>query len=82
MPQDLRAPAALPKVEAQHVEPWPVAQVAAVIDALPRRYRTVGVAAAGCGLRQGEVFGLRVGDIDFLRTASAWSSRSRSSGAS
>ncbi len=56
-----------PKVDARRVEPWPVEQVAAVIDTLPGRYRTVAVVAAGCGLRQGEAFGLRVGDIDFLR---------------
>ncbi len=38
-----------------------------MIDALPHRYRAVGVVAAGCGLRQGEVFGLRVDDLEFLR---------------
>src|SRR5438067_1297058 len=37
------------------------------LDALPPRYRAVGVVAAGCGLRQPETFGLRVQDIDFLR---------------
>lgn len=37
------------------------------MDSLPDRYRAVGVVAAGCGLRQGEVFGLRVSDVDFLR---------------
>jgi len=57
----------LPKVERRDIEPWPVEQVAAVIDALPQRYRAVGVIAAGCGLRQGEAFGVRVSDVDFLR---------------
>jgi len=57
----------LPKREQRKVEPWPVEQVEAVIDALPERYRAVGVVAAGCGLRQGEAFGLRVRDVDFLR---------------
>jgi integrase len=38
-----------------------------VIAAHPDRYRAVPVVAAGCGLRQGEVFGLRVEDVDFLR---------------
>lgn len=56
-----------PKLEKRKVEPWPVEQVEAVIDALPRRYRALGVLAAGCGLRQGEAFGVRVRDIDFLR---------------
>ena len=57
----------LPKREQRKVEPWTRAQVRAVIDALPERYRAVAVVAAGCGLRQGEAFGLRVRDIDFLR---------------
>ncbi len=38
-----------------------------MIAALPERYRATAVVAAGCGLRQGEVFGLRVRDVDFLR---------------
>lgn len=57
----------LPKREQRKIEPWSVERVTAVIDALPERYRAVGVVAAGCGLRQGEVFGLRVRDVDFLR---------------
>lgn len=57
----------LPKREQHKIDPWPVERVAAVIDALPARYRATAVVAAGCGLRQGEVFGLRVCDIDFLR---------------
>ncbi len=56
-----------PKLNARRIEPWPVSQVTGVIDALPGRYRAVAVVAAGCGLRQGEGFGLRVSDIDFLR---------------
>ena len=57
----------LPKRDNRRVEPWPLEQVQAVIDALPERYRATAVVAAGCGLRQGEVFGLRVSDVDFLR---------------
>jgi integrase len=57
----------LPKRDNRKVEPWPVEQVQAVIAALPERYRTTAIVAAGCGLRQGEVFGLRVVDVDFLR---------------
>jgi integrase len=56
-----------PKVEQSRVVPWTADQVAAVVDAHPERYQAVPVVAAGCGLRQGEVFGLRVEDIDFLR---------------
>jgi integrase len=32
----------------------------------PPRYQAAPVVAAGCGLRQGEVFGLAVEDVDFL----------------
>ena len=35
--------------------------------ALPARYRALVTLAAGCGLRQGELFGLAVEDVDFLR---------------
>lgn len=38
-----------------------------MITALPPRYRALAVVAAGCGLRQGEVFGLRARDVEFLR---------------
>lgn len=56
-----------PALEKKKIEPWPIDHVQAVIDELPERYRCLGVVAAGCGLRQGEVFGLRVRDIDYLR---------------
>lgn len=56
-----------PKVDQAKVVPWTVEQVEAVAVAHPEPYRAVPVVAAGCGLRQGEVFGLRVEDIDFLR---------------
>ena len=35
-----------PKLEKRKVEPWPVEQVEAVIDALPQRYRALGILAA------------------------------------
>jgi len=56
-----------PRVDREKIEPWPVAQVEAVIGALPDRYRALAVVGAGCGLRQGEIFGLRVQDVEFLR---------------
>ncbi len=56
-----------PKREMRKVVPWPVEQVAAVTDGLPGRYRVAAILAAGLGLRQGEVFGLGVEDVDFLR---------------
>jgi integrase len=55
-----------PKAEPRKVVPWPPETVAAVIHALPLAYRAVALACAGCGLRQGEAFGLRVEDVDFL----------------
>jgi integrase len=57
----------LPKRQVHTIEPWPLEQVDAVVNALPTRYRALGVVGAGCGLRQGEAFGMRVCDIDFLR---------------
>jgi integrase len=56
-----------PRIDARKVEPWPTQRVLAVTSALPERYRAIAVVAAGCGLRQGEAFGLRVRDVDFLR---------------
>jgi integrase len=41
--------------------------VEALTEAMPERYRALVTLAAGTGLRQGEVFGLTVDRIDFLR---------------
>jgi integrase len=57
----------LPSRERAKIVPWSLERVQTVIEALPERYRALGVVAAGCGLRQGEGFGLRVCDVDFLR---------------
>ena len=46
--------------------PWRLEQVTAVSAALPDRYQVMVALAAGCGLRQGEAFGLGVDDGDFL----------------
>jgi integrase len=56
-----------PAPERRRIVPWRVEQVTAVTAALPERYQILVVLAAGCGLRQGEAFGLGVDDIDFLR---------------
>lgn len=56
-----------PRVEKKRIVPWTADQVAAVVAAHPEPYRAVPVVAAGAGLRQGEVFGLRVADVVFLR---------------
>ena len=56
-----------PALDRRRVVPWTREQVDAVTVAHPERYRAIPVVAAGLGLRQGEVFGLRVDDVDFLR---------------
>jgi integrase len=57
----------MPSVPTKRLRPWEIEQVLRVVDAVPRRYRGLVVVAAGCGLRQGEAFGLRVQDVDFVR---------------
>jgi integrase len=57
----------LPKIDKRNVEPWPLTDLAAVTACLPPRYAVMAVLGAGLGLRQGEIFGLAVEDIDFLR---------------
>ncbi|QHY98421.1 Putative prophage phiRv2 integrase [Streptomyces sp. S4.7] len=55
-----------PRLDPRKVRPWPADRVMAMRTALPDRYRALVELAAGCGLRQGEVFGLAVEDVDFL----------------
>lgn len=57
----------LPTIDRKRVIPLSVQQVEALADAVPRRYRALVAAGAGLGLRPGELFGLRVRDVDFLR---------------
>jgi integrase len=57
----------LPPVEQEKVKPLEVRQVAAVRAAMPPRYRASVTLAAGAGLRQGELFGLTVDGVDWLR---------------
>ena len=49
------------------VQPWSRPQVAAVRAALPARYAVIADIGTGLGLRQSEIFGLSVEEIDFLR---------------
>ena len=49
----------------QQLKPRTVEQVQALIDAMPARYRVAAVLGAGCGLRVGEVLGLRIGSVRF-----------------
>lgn len=55
-----------PRVDQAKVVPWPSKQVLAVVEAHPQRYRAVPLTTTGCGLRQGECFGLAVEAVDFL----------------
>ncbi|WP_328788069.1 MULTISPECIES: tyrosine-type recombinase/integrase [unclassified Streptomyces] len=48
-------------------EAWPLEIAQRVRDVINQRYRIAVVVALGCGLRQGEVFGLSPADIDFER---------------
>ncbi|SHF97976.1 tyrosine-type recombinase/integrase [Geodermatophilus nigrescens] len=57
----------LPKVHRGRIEPLSWEAVQALTDAMPDRYQALATLAAGTGLRQGEVFGLTVDRIDFLR---------------
>lgn len=58
---------ALPKTAPRRVEPLSTETVRAIIEAVPERYRALVVTAAGTGMRQGEIFGLTVDRVDFLR---------------
>ena len=56
-----------PKVTRGRVVPWTVERVQAVVADHPAEHRAAPIVGAGCGLRQGEVFGLAVDAVDFLR---------------
>jgi integrase len=45
------------------IKPRSLEQVQALIDAMPDRYRVAAVLGAGCGLRVGEVLGLRIQSV-------------------
>lgn len=57
----------LPAVPNKRIIPWSAETVTMVRDALPRRYQAMVLVGAGCGLRQGEILGLAVDAIDWLR---------------
>ncbi len=56
-----------PKVPERKARPWTLAQADAMSAALAARYAVLPYLGAGTGMRQGEMFGLAAGDIDFLR---------------
>lgn len=53
-----------PKPEQRKITPWPRSTVKKVHMALPERFKIMVPIGAGCGLRQGEIFGLAVDAID------------------
>lgn len=55
----------LPKEPKKKITPWSLERVHAVIAGLPGRFQCGGKLAFGCGLRQGEVLGIAVEDLDF-----------------
>ncbi|MFI2346895.1 tyrosine-type recombinase/integrase [Streptomyces sp. NPDC019443] len=55
-----------PKLDLRRIVPWPRERVLAVRSALPEQYRPMVDLAGGCGMRQGEVLGLAVDDVDFV----------------
>src|SRR6266545_4998992 len=54
-----------PRPIARDVVPWKMHEVAAIRAGLAPRYRPMADLAGGCGMRQGEVFGVAVDDLDF-----------------
>jgi integrase len=57
----------LPKVTPARIEPLATETVQRMQDAVSPRWRAFIITAAGTGLRQGELFGITVDRIDFLR---------------
>ncbi len=60
--RSVKAPRPLPT----RVHPWSAEQVFGVRAGLPERYQATVDVGAGCGLRQGEIFGLAVDNIGDL----------------
>ena len=56
-----------PRVDRRRVIPWPMDTVHRVVEGHPDEFRAMPVLGAGCGLRQGEIFGLTLDAVDFLR---------------
>ena len=55
-----------PKLDSRKLTPWTHERVRAVRRALPGQFAATVDVGAGCGLRQGEIFGLALDEIDFL----------------
>ncbi len=55
----------VPQASSSRWEPWTTGQVFTVRATLPEHLRTTVDVGGGCGLRQGEIFGLPEDEIDF-----------------
>ncbi|MCW2874406.1 site-specific integrase [Actinacidiphila oryziradicis] len=53
-----------PRLDPRRIVPWPRAQVLSVRAELPEQFRPTVDLAGGCGMRQGEIFGLAIEDMD------------------
>lgn len=53
-----------PRPPEHQVVPWKTGEVSAIRAGLPERYRVTVDVGAGCGLRQGEIFGVGVDALD------------------
>ena len=58
---------ALPRIERQEMRFLTPAEILTLADAMPARYRAMVIFDAYCGLRMGELAGLRCGRVDLLR---------------
>ncbi len=67
IPRNPASGARLPKVEDRQVVPMSAEEVPALTTSMVEHVRAAVVVAAGTGLRQGELFGLTVDRVDFLR---------------
>jgi integrase len=56
-----------PQAVKTEATPWTVAEVEAVADQLPGHLAALPYLGSACGMRQGELFGVTLGDLDFLR---------------
>lgn len=55
-----------PRVAAKRAVPWTLAQLDTMAGEMGSEYRAMVYLGAGCGQRQGELFGVSLDDVDFL----------------
>jgi integrase len=66
----VRNPCQIERAGVEHAPERPVATIAevkALADAITARFRALVLLAAWCGLRRGELMGLRRRDVDLMR---------------